>query len=145
MIAACSEAPRGEPAPLDLPDWRVCIEDYGGSGARLHEAKVRGEEAAMLCTLALIEGPGRDAEKLELLYRLYRMRGVEPEGLDARARAMDRQELAAWLRIFHRFSPELSLFESGMFGCPQYDAVARDLILRARPSEDRHCLPRGQR
>ena len=145
IAAACSEAPRGEPEPLDLPDWQVCMEDYGGSGARLNEAKVRGDEAAMLCTLALIEGPGRDGEKLRLLYRLYRMREVEPEGLDARVRAMDRQELAARLRNAHMFSPELSSFESGMFGCPRYDPIARDLILRARPSEDMSCLPRGQR
>ncbi len=144
--AACSEAPRGEPAPLDLPDWRVCIEDYDGSGARLHEATTRGEEAAMLCSLAVIEGAGREDDELELLYGLYRLRGEEPAGLDVLVRRRDRQELATWLGIWHQFNPYLEpIPPHPLTGCPRYDAVTRDLILRARPSEETRCLPRGQR
>ncbi len=146
IAAACSQAPRGEPAPLDLPDWRVCIEDYDGSGARLHEATTRGEEAAMLCSLAVIEGAGREDDELELLYGLYRLRGEEPAGLDVLVRRKDRREFATDLRLWHRFSPFLEpVPPHPLTGCPRYDPIARELILRAGPSEETRCLPRGQR
>lgn len=142
FLFACGETPAPPPEPLDLPDWEVCLQDYGGDADELVDAVDRGEKAALICNLALIDWRDLDREKFELLYRLYRMRGREPEGLDALVRGMDRQTLAARLRTVHWFSAELEEFDRDWRGCSAYDPIARELLLRARLSEDDDCLPK---
>jgi hypothetical protein len=142
VTAACAEPERSEPVPLALPHWSECMETYSMDVDRLHDAVDRGEPDAMRCVLALDEGRGLVGFEREMLYRLYRATGQEPEGLQERIEGLDRQELAAALRNAHRLSPELPPFERDLWGCSVYDPVARELLLRVRPAEDMQCLPR---
>jgi hypothetical protein len=139
---ACTEAQPHQPEPLDLPDWEACVAGYGGDIHQVLDAVERGAPAAMLCELAVTAWREPDSRRFELLYRLYRLRGREPEGLDAMVRTMDRREVATRLGIIHRFSAELEAFEFGYWGCTAYDPVARELILRAEPGGDMECVPR---
>ena len=142
IAGACTEPEPASPQALDLPDWETCLDEFGGDIHQLLDAVDRGEEAAMLCNLATRYWRDDDEVKFELLYRLYRLRGREPEGLDAMVRALDRRQVATRLGIVHMFSAELVPFESDPRGCPDYDPVARELILRAEPGGDMVCVPR---
>ena len=106
------------------------------------DAVDEGDPDAIVCTLALHEARYVESHRRELLYRYYRATGREPAGLDASIRQLDRQELAASLRTIHRFSPELDAFEANGRGCPVYDPIARDLLMRVEAPDDAHCLPR---
>ncbi|MFP4519125.1 MAG: hypothetical protein ACLFQ5_06695 [Oceanicaulis sp.] len=141
-LGACSDTRRSEPEPLELPHWRECMESYGGDIDARFEAYDRGEEFAILCALSIDEGRDLPRADLENLYRLYRLRGREPEGLDALVRRYDRATVASLIRSRHRFSGELDPFENTRSGCPKYDPVARELILRAEPGGDMFCVPR---
>ncbi|XBQ17130.1 MAG: hypothetical protein ABL308_04450 [Oceanicaulis sp.] len=141
-VAACSPAARPEPEPLELPHWRECMDSYGGDIDARFEARARGEEFAILCSLAIDEGRDLPRSDFRSLYRIYRIRGREPERLDALARRFDRSSVAAMVRSTHTFSGELEAFEQDFWGCPAYDPVARELILRAEITEPEECLPR---
>ena len=141
-FAACGAAEPAEPEPLDLPDWEVCLADWGGDIQRMLDAVDRGEEAAIICDLAVSAWREPDRATFVSLYRLYRLRGREPEGLDALARELERDMLAARLLNIHAFSAELEEVDRGFWGCPDYDPVARELILRAEPGGDMVCVPR---
>ena len=146
IAGACSQPQASTtPEPIILPDWRACLETYDGDPDQMLAAIDRGDPDAMLCSLALDEGRGFESYKRELLYRYYRATGREPEGLDASIRQLDRQELAIFLLNTHDFSPELEMFESDSRGCPVYDPIARDLLMRVETPEDTHCLPRRWR
>ena len=132
---------------LELPDWRACLEGYGGDGSVLFKAERNGDTQAVRCTLALnYDQTLEDFQYLELYYMIYRLEGVEPEGLDAIVRRMDRQELATKLRLLHDFETWLEPFARHWWTfCTVYDRPARELLRRSIPSEDMSCMPRGRR
>ena len=142
FACACSQPQPAAPEPINLPHWRVCLETYDGDPDHMLAAIDRGDPDAMLCSLALDEGRELESYERELLYRYYRATGREPEGLDASIRQLDRQDLAASLRTIHRFSPELEMFDTDSRGCPVYDPIARELLMRVEAPGDTHCLPR---
>jgi hypothetical protein len=109
------------------------------------DAVDEGDLDAIVCTLALYEGRYVESHRRELLYRYYRAIGREPEGLDASIRQLDRQDLAIFLLNTHDFSPELEIFDTDSRGCPVYDPIARDLLMRVEAPDDTHCLPRRWR
>ena len=143
FACACSQ-PQASTTPeqITLPHWRACLETYDGDPDHMLAAIDRGDPDAMLCSLALDEGRELESYERELLYRYYRATGREPEGLDASIRQLDRQDLAANLRTIHRFSPELEMFDTDSRGCPVYDPIARELLMRVEAPDDTHCLPR---
>ena len=143
LACACSQPQASTtPEPIILPHWRACLETYDGDPDQMLTAIDRGDPDAMLCSLALDEGRELESYERELLYRYYRATGREPEGLDASIRQLDRQELAASLRTIHRFSPELEMFDTDSRGCPVYDPIARELLMRVEAPDDTPCLPR---
>lgn len=93
-LGACSEMRRSEPEPVELPHWRECTQRSGGDVDALFKANDRGEAFAILCGLALDEGPDLPRADFKNLYRLYRIGGREPEGLDERVRRFDRTEVS---------------------------------------------------
>ncbi|MGJ3231826.1 MAG: hypothetical protein ACFE0P_08510 [Oceanicaulis sp.] len=141
-LFACSESLRPAAEPLDLPHWRECAESYGGDVDARFEAKDRGEEFAILCALSIDEGRDLPRSDLKNLYRIYRIRGREPEGLDALVRRFNRASVASMVRVAHDSAGELDVFERTRRGCTKYDPVARELILRAEPGGDMFCIPR---
>ncbi|WP_375547772.1 hypothetical protein ABWI01_08655 [Oceanicaulis alexandrii] len=146
ITGACSQPQaRTTPEQITLPHWRACLETYDRDVHQMADAVDEGDPDAIVCTLALHEGRYVESHRRELLYRYYRATGREPEGLDASIRKLDRQDLAASLRTIHRFSPELDMFELDFRGCPVYDPVARDLLMRVEAPDDTHCLPRRWR
>lgn len=142
LACACSQAEPVAPEQITLPYWRDCLESFGNDVHQMANAVDKGDPDAIVCTLALHEGRYVESHRRELLYRYYRATGREPEGLDASIRQLDRQELAASIRTIHRFSPELEVFESDVRGCPIYDPITRQLLLRVEAPEDTRCLPR---
>ncbi len=142
FACACSQPQPAAPEPINLPHWRVCPETYDGDPDQMLAAIDRGDPDAMLCSLAQDEGRGLESYERELLYRYYRATGREPEGLDASIRQLDRQDLAIFLLNTHDFSPELKMFDTDSRGCPVYDPVARELLMRVQTPDDTHCLPR---
>ncbi len=145
-LAACGEDTAPPVRTLSLPEWDDCRDIYT-SEERVEAVMVRGDTQAARCGLALFGPDAPEPMRFEAYYLIYRLDGFEPEGLDALARAMDREHLAARLRNIHDFTVPLAPFPEPWWalGCPVYDALARELLLRARPSEDMECLPRGQR
>jgi hypothetical protein len=139
---SCSEKPRSETERLELPDWRVCADSYGGDMDAHFEARQRGQEFAILCALTIDDGRNLPRADLKNLYRIYRIRGREPERLDALVRQFDRSEVWAMLLNTHYFSGELDPVESDYWGCPDFDPIARELLLRAEPGENMDCVPR---
>lgn len=142
LAGACSQPQPAAPEPIVLPHWRACLELYGGDVHQMADAVDEGDPDAIVCTLALHEGRYVESHRRELLYRYYRATGREPEGLDTSIRQLDRQDLAASLRTIHRFSPELEMFDTDSRGCPVYDPIARELLMRVQTPDDTHCLPR---
>jgi hypothetical protein len=143
FAGACSQPQASTtPEPIILPDWRACLETYGGDVHQMADAVDEGDPDAIVCTLALHEGRYVESHRRELLYRYYRATGREPEGLDASIRQLDRQDLAIILLNTHDFSPELEMFDTDSRGCPVYNPIARELFMRVDAPEDRRCLPR---
>ena len=142
VAAACAESERSEPVPLELPHWSDCADSYGGDIDARFEARARGEEFAILCALAIDEGRDLPSADLQNLYRIYRIRGREPERLDALVRQFDRREVWAMLLNTHDFSGELDPVRFDYWGCPDFDPIARELLLRAEPGENMDCVPR---
>jgi len=155
--AAAAVAVFGLSACADEPEERVYSDPYAGSVSECLEraededfnAGIRnGDVGAIRCTLVIGQGLRSDPEldELPLFYFLYRIEGVEPEGFDAIVRRQDRAKFAAFLQNRHEFETFLEPFGTHWWThCPVYDPVAKELLERTRPSEDMHCLPRGQR
>jgi len=142
ILCACSETSRAAPERLELPHWRDCADSYGGDIDAQFEARQRGEEFAILCALTIDEGRDLPRADLENLYRIYRIRGREPERLDALVRRYDRSELWAMLLNIHDYSDELEPVRRNLWGCPDFDPITRELLLRAEPGENMECVPR---
>ena len=148
LLIACGYPADDRPVrPLILPSAQACMERFTPEG--LSDAiRSEGDTEAARCGLAIAGERASDFERLRAYYLIYRLEGFEPEGLDTIVRARDRQILAAELRNHHNFIEALEPFPDhwwSLLGCTAYDALARELLLRARPSEDMECLPRGQR
>ncbi|MEQ8403716.1 MAG: hypothetical protein RKE49_01370 [Oceanicaulis sp.] len=139
LLSGCGPPDGGfEPTP---PDQRSS--PYAEDGARCQDRYARGElmeredaadPAALRCLLSI-----RDLEPdaFNLRYRLYRIEGVEPEGLDALVRSRTRRELAADLANLHGRYPELAPADfHPMSGCRMYDSVARELLQRTPAPQD---------
>lgn len=79
-----------------------------------------------------------ETEAFELRYIYWRVTGEEPAGLDAMARAMEREDLIVRIIDLHErygFLPPIP--RHPLRGCPRFDAPARALIERghgARPA-----------
>ena len=131
IAAACSEAPRGEPVEIVLPDWSKCMAGFDNDVDALFQAIDSGDPDAMLCSLALDQGRGLERYEREMLYRWYRATGREPAGLQESISGLSPHELALHLDVIHEGSPELDPFEIGFWGgCTVYDPVALELIRR---------------
>ena len=146
FLKACAE-----PAPpvvaLELPDWSDCVQTYQSDGGTMTDAFLGGDPQAARCLIALNSERGElQAEAFEYRYLIYRVEGIEPEGLDQIVRAMDRQVLAAMIGNAHHAIDGLDPIDSHPWtGCPRYDRPALALLLRAPLGEDTNCLPRGRR
>lgn len=73
-----------------------------------------GDPDAMRCFLSL-----RDVEpnSFSLRYRMYRIEGVEPEGLDQIVRSHDRLELATRIAVVHGLADELEEIKFHPMSC----------------------------
>jgi hypothetical protein len=142
ILAACGPPDGGfEPTP---PDQRSS--PYAEDGARCQDRYARGElmkredaadPAALRCLLSI-----RDLEpdSFNLRYRLYRIEGVEPEGLDELVRNHTREALSIRLENAHLLYPELAGVESAPgSACRMFDPVARELLSRAQPDGRMQC------
>ena len=118
------------------PDGEACNDNMarGEVGERIDS----GDPDAMRCFLSL-----RDLEpdSFNLRYRIYRIEGVEPQGLDEIVRGHDRLELASRLLAVHQMSPELDVIERHrQTACRMFDPVMRELLSRTPPQdENRNC------
>jgi hypothetical protein len=141
MLAACGAPgdavtptpPEARTSPY-APDGEACNDDMarGEVGERIDA----GDPDAMRCFLSL-----RDVEpdSFNLRYLIYRIEGVEPEGLDEIVRTQDRLRLGARLSGIHAMHPSLEPFDF-VGGCRAYDPVARELLSRTPPqTEVRGC------
>ena len=142
FVVACSQSDRPDPVPIEIPDYFVCIQDYSGDVEIMGAAIDRGDPDAILCGLGFEWGRGIESAEVILLYRYYRATGKEPVGLDERIRRQTRKDLAIRLVRAHADSPELTLFPFDSRGCPIYDEIATELLLRAEPGDDMRCMPR---
>ncbi len=142
LVAACGQTERPEPIPIEIPDYFVCIQNYSGDVEIMGATIDRGDPDAILCGLGFEWGRGLEVAELTLLYRYYRATGQEPVGLDERIRRQVRNELAVRLEIAHDLSPELTPFPFDSQGCPVYDEVAIELLLRVQPDGQMRCNPR---
>jgi len=136
-LAACG-APGDAvtPTPPDqrtspyAPDGEYCNDDM--ARGEIDDLIQAGDTAAMRCFLSL-----RDVEPdaFNLRYLIYRIEGVEPEGLDEIVRSHGRLELGARLSGVHGMHPSLEPF-GFEGGCRRYDAVARELLSRTPPQDE---------
>ncbi len=150
-MTACSEPERPPPVPIEIPDALECIEDYADNDDRNPTSDIKnlwaaidhGNPDAMLCSLGIGGGREETRDQIEMLYRWYRATGREPEGLGERIQGLNRSELGSLLRMAHEFNPELEPFKSDRRGCPIYDEIATELLLRVENGGwDQRCLPR---
>lgn len=142
---ACSPEPPPVVA-LDLPDWRLCAQEYGDGGA-MQLAFYAGDTRAARCLISL-DSYRRELwhSAFETRYLIYMVEDIEPEGLDALVRSTDRQDLAASIRIAHMRLGGLEKIETHWLTfCSVYPPKTRALLLRAPMGADTTCLPRGQR
>jgi hypothetical protein len=142
LVLGCGERDRPDPVPIEIPDYFVCIQDYSGDVEIMGAAIDRGDPDAILCGLGFEWGRGIESAEVSLLYRYYRATGEEPVGLDERIRRRARNDLAIRLEIAHADSPELTPFPFDSRGCPIYDEIATELLLRVEPGDDMRCMPR---
>ena len=141
FVLGCGERDRPDPVPIEIPDYFVCIQDYSGDVEIMGAAIDRGDPDAILCGLGFEWGRGIESAELTLLYRYYRATGEEAAGLDERIRRQVRNDLAIRLEIVHDMSLELTSFPFDSRGCPIYDEIATELLLRAKPGADLRCVP----
>ena len=105
-----------------------------------------GNADVIRCTMTVHRGR-QHYDPLQDLYLLYRIEGIEPEGLDERIRALDRREIATKIGNWHDLNDFLEPIEDRNWrGCLKFDPVARELITRGRdpdvPHEFDDCLPK---
>ena len=120
--------------------------DFLQSIESLYDEGQAGNPYATLCRLTAHNGR-QHYDPLEDLYLLYRIEGIEPEGLDERIRALDRRLIATKIRNWHDLNDFLEPVEGRNWrGCLKYDPIAHELITRGRDPEIPHefddCLPR---
>lgn len=144
LLSACSGNASAEPRTLSDPvsiPVSECLDHYAPD-EDISALIDKGDTHAMRCMLAIQEG-ANPHDSLRLRYYLLRLEGIEPEGLDEIVRSMERRRLAYFLEAEHEFTDFLSEFDvDRRTGCTVYDPVAHDLLLRARPPEERdECLP----
>jgi len=105
-----------EPTPPEqrrspyAPDGVRCTE--GLEQGELIDRMDAGDPDALRCFLSI-----RDVEpdSFNLRYRIYRIEGVEPEGLDALVRSRTREELSIDLTTLHNRSTELGARDHSRF------------------------------
>ena len=142
ILAACGPSGDGyEPTP---PDERSS--PYAEDGARCQDRYARGElmkrenaadPAAFRCLLSIRD---REPYAFHIRYRLYRVEGVEPEGLDDLVRDQSREDLSLRLANVHNLYPELAPVEFAPgSACRMFDPVARELLSRAEPEDRMEC------
>lgn len=142
-LAACGPSDGGfEPTPPEqrgspyAPDGERCTE--GLKQGELTDRMDSGDPDALRCFLSI-----RDVEpdSFNLRYRIYRIEGVEPEGLDALVRSRTREELSIDLANLHNGSTELDPVEFAPgSACRMFDPVARELLSRIdNPEETTRC------
>jgi hypothetical protein len=132
VLAACGadDPPVRELSSPYPSDPQVC--DEKRADGRLVERMHAGDTEAMRCFLAI-----RDVEpdSFNLRYLMYRLEGVEPEGLDELVRGQDRLRLAARIANIHgRYDTLEDIPFRG--GCTGFDAPARELLSRTPPQDE---------
>lgn len=121
-------APSARSSPF-TGDMQACLD--GVTGDDWFEGRYAGDPAMIRCRLT-----SQDAEPVSFnnRYLLYRIEGVEPEGLDAIVRRHSRSELAARIVNLHERYDYLDAVQFSPFsGCRMFDAAARDLLSRTPP------------
>lgn len=142
VLAACGPSDGGfEPTPPDqrtspyAEDRARCQDRY--APGELMEREEAADPAALRCLLSLRD---REPDSFDLRYRLYRIEGVEPEGLDALVRDRTRENLSLKLANVHNLYPELETVEFAReSACRAFDPVARELLSRAQPEGRMQC------
>jgi hypothetical protein len=150
LVAACSNPKRPDPVEPSDPysfSFDDCMKHFGETPGVVSAARSRGDPLAIRCLISAGRDEGREPDFFAF-YSLYRIEGVEPEGLNEMVSAKPRDELASLLRIIHGMYDYLEPFEfawNNWFDyCTQYDEVATELLRRAKPPEKTNaCLPRG--
>lgn len=138
-LAACGPSDGGfEPTPPGqrtsphAPEGMWCTK--GMERGEISDRMEAGDPDAMRCFLSI-----RDLEpySFNLRYRIYRIEGVEPEGLDELVRGRSREELSIDLANLHNRVPELEpvAFAPGS-SCRMFDPAARELLSRTPPPQD---------
>lgn len=132
LLAACSAE---DPPVRDLSspypsDPQVC--DEKRADGRLAERMHAGDTEAMRCFLAI-----RDVEpdSFNLRYLMYRLEGVEPEGLDELVRGHHRLRLAARIANIHGMNDFLGEIPFRR-GCRAFDSTDRELLSRTPPQDE---------
>lgn len=168
LMTACSNPETTQKVYSDPYDMTVdeCYELYPVEGMlrdtddnAMVDDKRQGEPLAIRCIMIIAKEVGRAPEFWDY-YALYRVEGIEPEGLDAMVRALPRNELAVEIRVLHdlldyldpieweyRWAPNMrSGLPSLRLYCKQYDEVIVELLERAQPAtEPDPCLPKRKR
>ncbi|MGX6649080.1 hypothetical protein ACWCOP_14180 [Maricaulaceae bacterium MS644] len=115
-LASCGPSDGG----FELTPPRERSSPYAEDGARCQDRYAFGElmeredaadPAALRCLLSIRD---REPDSFDLryrLYRLYRIEGVEPEGLDALVRDRTRESLSLKLATVHTLYPALETVE----------------------------------
>ncbi len=135
LIAACgpfdahTATPPSERSSPFTDDFPACLD--GVTGDDWFEGRYNGDPAMIRCRLT-----SQDLEPISFNHRylLYRIEGVEPEGLDAIVRGHSRVELASRIVNLHeRYEYLDTVAFAPMSGCRMFDAMARDLLSRTPP------------
>jgi len=132
LITACS--PDDAPPPAlssPFPDDPAACDALTAQGW-LDDYIQEGDTLAMRCMLAI-----RDVEpdSFILRYLLYRIEGIEPEGLDEIVRASERLDLAARIANIHGMHDFLGEIPFRR-GCRAFDATDRELLSRTSPQDE---------
>ena len=123
---ATEPSERSSPFTDDLPAYLD-----GVTGDDWFEGEQVGDTTMIRCRLT-----SQDLEPISFNHRylLYRIEGIEPEGLDAIVRGHSRVELASRIVNLHERYEYLDAVEfAPMSGCRMFDAMARDLLSRTPP------------
>jgi len=132
VLAACgAEDPPVRELSSPYPsDPQVC--DEKRADGLLYQRINEGDTEAMRCFLAI-----RDVEpdSFNLRYLMYRLEGVEPEGLDELVRGHDRLRLAARIANIHGMNDFLGEIPF-RGGCTGFDATDRELLSRTPPQDE---------
>jgi hypothetical protein len=135
LIVACGPVDTHTVTPADersspfTDDFAACLD--GLTGEDWFEGEQAGDPALIRCVLT-----SQDQAPISFNHRylLYRIEGVEPEGLDAIVRGHGRVELAARIVNLHERYDYLGPVEfQSATGCRMFDATARELLSRTPP------------